>query len=525
MMKAHSVRRAAALLGCIAVSQSMVFAQAPQYQIFDIGVVQAGDTAAQGLGVSPGGVAVGRSLRSGASQAFSWTGSGGIVGLPNLAGRSFCVSNGANDNGVVVGSGSTTTFGSNRLPVIWQNGVASQLPLPGGQTTGDANKVNAAGVIVGSVNGGSLQRGAIYQGGGASVITQTTPGGSFFVTAFGINNSGRVVGQGIDPNDAARNVGIVYDIGSSAAYEVGALPDHNGALSFGVSNAGHVVGASMMNQGSGLPFIWSQKGGIAPIPLPTGTSQGSARGVNSAGWAVGTASSAFAIPFVYDGQQTYRLADLIPSNSGWNLSTNTSSSALGISDNGVIVGTGVLNGQTRAYAMVPVPNAPVPTAATSVKMHASAEHGINLPLTGTPGIECRSPGASGSYRVVVTFPTTVTLSGASVTAGSGSVAQATANGTVVTVDLANVTDAQTLTVRLAEVSNGSSTGNVDVRMSVLIGDANGDGTVNTGDALQTRNRSGQPTDGTNFRSDFNADGFVNSGDVLIVRGRSGNSVP
>jgi hypothetical protein len=33
---------------------------------------------------------------------------------------------------------------------------------------------------------------------------------------------------------------------------------------------------------------------------------------------------------------------------------NTSSSALGISDGGVIVGTGVLNGQVRAYAMVPV---------------------------------------------------------------------------------------------------------------------------------------------------------------------------
>jgi hypothetical protein len=33
---------------------------------------------------------------------------------------------------------------------------------------------------------------------------------------------------------------------------------------------------------------------------------------------------------------------------------NTSSSALGISDGGVIVGTGVLNGQVHAYAMVPV---------------------------------------------------------------------------------------------------------------------------------------------------------------------------
>src|SRR5215216_1681371 len=98
----------------------------------------------------------------------------------------------------------------------------------------------------------------------------------------------------------------------------------NGALAFGVSNAGHVVGSTMLNQGSGTPFIWTEATGTVAIPFPTGTSQGSARAVNSAGWAVGTASSAFAIPFLYDGGATYRLADLIPAGTGWDLSTNTS---------------------------------------------------------------------------------------------------------------------------------------------------------------------------------------------------------
>src|SRR5205085_8760281 len=85
------------------------------------------------------------------------------------------------------------------------------------------------------------------------------------------------------------------------------------------------------------------------------TSQGSARAVNLSGWAVGTDSSAFAIPFLYDGTNTYRLGDLIPANSGWDLLTNTSSSALGISDGNLIVGTGVLGGVVHAYAMIPVP--------------------------------------------------------------------------------------------------------------------------------------------------------------------------
>jgi hypothetical protein len=326
----------------------------PQYQIFDIGIVQMGDTASQGFGVSPGGIAVGRSVRTGGAQAFTWTSGGGIAGLPNIAGRAFCVSNAANDTGLVAGTCAASLFGTSRLPVIWQNGVVSQLPLPSGETLGDANDVNASGVAVGSVDGGSLQQAVFYSGGSATVITQTTSNGCFFNTAFGVNDSGRIVGTGIDPNNAARNVGMVFDIGQSSAFEVGALPGANGALAFGIGNGGHVVGSSMMNQGSGLPFIWTQAGGMAAIPLPAGTTQGSARAVNTAGRAVGTASSAFAIPFLYDGSTTHRLADLIPSGTGWDLSTNTSSSALGIGDNNVIVGTGVFNGAVHAYAMVPV---------------------------------------------------------------------------------------------------------------------------------------------------------------------------
>jgi uncharacterized membrane protein len=341
-------------------------ATTPQYQIYDIGVVEVGDTASQGFGVSHAGIAVGRSIRTGASQAFTWTLKGGIVGLPNLAGRSNAVSNSANDTGIVVGTAANTLFGTDRLPVIWQNGAVSQLPLPPGETLGDANSVNASNVAVGSVDAGTFQQGVIYSGGSATIITQTTPTGCFFLTAFGINDSGRVVGQGIDPNNAARNVGIVYDIGQSMAFEVGALPGFNGALAFGVSNTGYVVGSSMLNQGSGMPFFWSDQGGMVAIPLATGTSEGSARAVNSAGWVVGTDSSAFAIPFLYDGTSTYRLADLIPANSGWDLSMNTSSSADGISDNGVIVGTGIHNGELRAFAMVPQEPPPTPTpSATS----------------------------------------------------------------------------------------------------------------------------------------------------------------
>ena len=125
-----------------------------------------------------------------------------------------------------------------------------------------------SGVAVGSVNCGSSQRGAIYSGGSGTVIYPDDAGGSFFVTAFGINDSGRVVGQGIDPNNAARNVGIVYDIGGANAFEVGALPDANGALAFAVSNTGFVTGSSMMNQGSGLPLSGRMQAASSPFRCP-----------------------------------------------------------------------------------------------------------------------------------------------------------------------------------------------------------------------------------------------------------------
>jgi len=280
-----------------------------------------------------------------------------MVGLPNLASpaRAYGVGNGINDHGVVVGTGSTTAFGSSPLPLIWQGGAVSTLPLPAGQTFGRANDVNIHNVAVGSVNGGSLERAALYTTGGSIQLSATTGNGSFMTTAFAINDSGLVAGNGIDPSNAALNVGMVIDPQTNSAISIGALAGMNGPLAFDISNAGHVVGSSMLNQGSGMPFVWRPNTGMIGVPLPVGTSQGSARGVNSAGWVVGTASSAFAIPFLWDGNQTYRVADLIVNPTGWDLLTNTSSSAMSISDNGIVVGTGVKNGVVHAYAMVPVP--------------------------------------------------------------------------------------------------------------------------------------------------------------------------
>jgi hypothetical protein len=128
--------------------------------------------------------------------------------------------------------------------------------------------------------------------------------------------------------------------------------------------------------------------------------------------------------------------------------------------------------------------------------------------------------------LVFTFATSVTFNSAAVTAGAGTVSGSSGNGTTtVVVNLTGVTNAQRITVTLSGVNDGTNTGDLAVQMGLLVGDTNDDGFINSGDTLQTRNRSGEVTDTTNFRSDVNLDGFINSGDTFIVRSRSGTFLP
>jgi hypothetical protein len=170
---------------------------------------------------------------------------------------------------------------------------------------------------------------------------------------------------------------------------------------------------------------------------------------------------------------------------------------------------------------------PAPTTAVSRKLHNNVPFDIDL-LAANP-IECRSGGLNNDYQVVLTFPGAVTFSAASLTAGTGSVSSSSGSGTTtVTVNLTGVTNIQRVTIKLTaltEVANPSNTGDLGLTFGVLVGDTNASGGVNSGDAIQTRNRSGETTDATNFRSDVNTDGSISSGDSIVVRSRSGTALP
>jgi hypothetical protein len=159
-------------------------------------------------------------------------------------------------------------------------------------------------------------------------------------------------------------------------------------------------------------------------------------------------------------------------------------------------------------------------------MHGAMPFDIYLPLTGSPGIECRNGGTNNDYQIVVTFVNAVTFSDADVTSGDGSVSSATGSGTTTaTLNLTGVTSEQTIEITLSDADDGTTIGDLTIQMGVLPGDSNADRRVNVGDTNQTNSRSGQTTNGSNFRSDVNLDGRIGIDDVNFVQARSGAFIP
>ena len=174
-------------------------------------------------------------------------------------------------------------------------------------------------------------------------------------------------------------------------------------------------------------------------------------------------------------------------------------------------------GQLAFSGLVPV--------SVSRKMHGAAVFDIALPLTGTAGIECRTGGVNSNHQVIMTFPSAVTLTSASITTGTGSVSSFTVNGGQVTVNLTGVSNAQRIVITLFGVSDGTNTSNVSIPMGVLLGDTSGNGSVNASDVSLTKVKSGQAIDASNFRADVTVNGSINASDVSSVKLKSGTALP
>ena len=180
-------------------------------------------------------------------------------------------------------------------------------------------------------------------------------------------------------------------------------------------------------------------------------------------------------------------------------------------------GSGFL-GTGKLLAQLPV--------AVSRKEHNGIPFDIYLPVTGTPGIECRIGGSNRSYQVVVRFLNGATFTNASVTSGDAMVSSVSGNGTAqATIELSAVANQQVINITLSGLNDGLGLRDLVIPMGVLIGDTTGDGVVNSADVSQTKNAEGQPFTIANFREDITVNGNINSSDVTAVKSRVGTSLP
>jgi subtilisin family serine protease len=197
-------------------------------------------------------------------------------------------------------------------------------------------------------------------------------------------------------------------------------------------------------------------------------------------------------------------------------------------------GTPVVPNNTYGYGRIDIFAAvqqalllPELTTAVSRKMHGAAgTFDINLPQFGQPGVECRSTG--GNYTQVFTFNTNVVSGSAAVTGGTGTVSGSPIfSANTMTVNLTGVVDVQKITVTLTNVTdpNGHVLPQTSVSMNVLIGDVNGNKTVNATDVALVKSQVGQAVTGSNFREDVNDDGSISASDVALTKSHVGDGVP
>jgi probable HAF family extracellular repeat protein len=309
-------------------------------RIVDIGSLPGYDLESDAFGANNNGVVVGRVCCSSPHETAVIYREGQLKSLCGLPGYSGSAANAVNDYGIAVGVScfpGKNVIMTNCRATEFDSSGAHDLGLLQGTGSAVANAINSKGEVVGwaSVSEGKAE---------AVVFRSGTARGLGGGVATAINDSGTIVGY-TESNTTA----VFYT--------------HTGTISMGtlggpysqasaINDNGAVVGLSALNElhnGSYVehPFLYDHNR-MVDLGLPKGGFFGGAASINRWGDVVGQYSSSGTDDhaFLYTNGVMRDLNSLLPINSGWVLSR-----ADHISDNGVIVGTGIHNGQTRGFIL------------------------------------------------------------------------------------------------------------------------------------------------------------------------------
>lgn len=203
-----------------------------------------------------------------------------IIDLGSLGENSYAID--INDNGMVIGgysiSGEFRSF-------VWdkENGMRD-IGTNGGKRV-IANAINNAGKVVGyTIDASGYQQAFIWDE--VSDIREIGTLGGRFSEALDINENGVIVGiSELSSDPGSERHAFIWNE-TDGFTDLGTLPNSFGSQAFGVNNKGVVVGWNTTDDGRGLPFIWSNSGGMQSLPTLT-TNLSMAFSINDNKMAVG----------------------------------------------------------------------------------------------------------------------------------------------------------------------------------------------------------------------------------------------
>ena len=327
------------LAALLSLSHQRVHSQ-PSYAVQQVGA----DSSVSVKGVNDSGQIVGSYVVGGATRAFLYQ-NGTFTNLGTFGG-SRSGAEAISQNSKIVGQANDAN--NNIHAFVSENGgPLTDLGTLGG-TVGWAHAVNNQGQLAGySWESGSTQRRAMLYSDGAMSNLGIFPGGNSS-TAYGINEAGQVVGEG----NAAVNGGTwirAFLYANGAMTDIGTLGG-NVAGARDINNRGEIVGYAQPAGGAAHAFRF-RNGIMTDLGVLSGHLASQANAINDAGEAIGfsRASDQSQRAIIHRAARLQDLNDLIPSGTGW-LLTN----ALGISESGLIVGTGRLNNVFGSFLLTPL---------------------------------------------------------------------------------------------------------------------------------------------------------------------------
>jgi Bacterial Ig-like domain len=176
---------------------------------------------------------------------------------------------------------------------------------------------------------------------------------------------------------------------------------------------------------------------------------------------------------------------------------------------------------SRTYAIPTCGINLVSAASRLTHGHGAGTFDIDMPLTGTSGVEDRR---SHTYNAVFNFDSPVTSGQVVVVGGTANIGTITFSGNSMIAQVGGVTAAEVVTLRVQNI-NGDGQQHGDVPFGFLTGDVTANRVVDRPDLHQIQTDQGQPVTAANFRDDLDLSGRVDIADAHGVRANAGNSIP